>query len=112
VLCSARRRTTAILASFAILFQALAFGWHHHELSFASQGSPVIAVAATGSQTPASADRDCPICFPIAHHGAVPVEVLAALPLKGQALHLLPPATVGAPSARYLLFRSRAPPRV
>jgi hypothetical protein len=38
--------------------------------------------------------------------------VFAALPLKRRALQLLPPATVGASPARYLLFWSRAPPRV
>lgn len=105
-----QRRTTALLASFAVLFQALAFGWHQHELPFAASGSAVITFAVAGSETPASTDRDCPICFAIAHHGAVPAKLFAPPPPDGQALRQVPSATVGDPRSRYFLFRSRAPP--
>jgi hypothetical protein len=107
----APRRSTAMLASFAVLFQALAFAWHQHEVPFAARGSSVVAVAAAGSGMPASADHDCPICFAVAHHGAVPVELFAPLLPDGKAPRQLPPATIGDPRVPYLLFRSRAPPR-
>lgn len=109
---AAPRRTTAIVASFAVLFQALALGWHHHELPFASRGSPVGAVAATGSETPASVDRDCPICFALAHHSAVPLDLVATAPPAGRMLRQVAPAPISHFLAPYLLFRSRAPPRV
>ena len=71
------RRFTALVAVFAVIFQALLFAWHHHELPFASRGAPVVVAAATGWAAPALADRDCPICSAVAHHGAVPVELFA-----------------------------------
>jgi hypothetical protein len=106
------RRTTALLGSFAVLFQALVFAWHHHDLPFAARGSHVVVVAANGSEAPASIDRDCPICSAIAHHGAVPVDLFAVARPERRALQQVPPVTIGAPLAPYLLFRSRAPPRV
>lgn len=106
------RRATAIIASLAVLFQALVFAWHQHELPFASRGGPVLAHAAAGSGMPASADRDCPICFAIAHHGAVPVAFyMPSLPDE-RALQQHPAATLGNLRTPYFLFRSRAPPRV
>jgi hypothetical protein len=105
------RRTTALIGSFAVLFQALVFAWHHHDLPFAVRDSHVASVAANSSGTPASNDRDCPICFALAHHGAVPVDLFAVARPEGQVLQQIPPVTIGAPVAPYLLFRSRAPPR-
>ena len=106
------RRFTALVAVFAVIFQALLFAWHHHELPFASRGAPVaVAAAATGSAAPALADRDCPICSAVAHHGAVPVELFATLLTEGSVLRQLPPPAPADSRTPYLLFRSRAPPR-
>ncbi|MBV8589011.1 MAG: hypothetical protein JO212_02930 [Acetobacteraceae bacterium] len=106
------RWITALAAGFSIVLQALVFAWHQHDLPFASRGATVIAVAASASEIPFSAEHDCPICFAIAHHGAVLVELFASPPPSGRVLQQRLPATLGDPAAPYLLFRSRAPPRV
>jgi len=105
------RRFTALVAVFAVIFQALLFAWHHHELPFASRGAPVVVAAATGWAAPALADRDCPICSAVAHHGAVPVELFATLLPEGSVLRQIPPRAPADLRTPYLLFRSRAPPR-
>src|SRR5215469_3025701 len=68
------RRFTALVAVFAVILPPHLFAWHHHELSFASRGAPVVVAAATGWAAPALADHDCPICSAVAHDGAVPVN--------------------------------------
>jgi hypothetical protein len=86
------------------------FAWHHHPLPLSS-GALVVA-AAGGHETPASADDDCQICFSLGHHHAAPADSTAA---PSPACMLSPPTAVPAvltPAADYLLFRSRAPPRV
>jgi hypothetical protein len=59
---------------------------------------------------PTLADHDCEICFALSHHGAVPVDLF----LANRPLHAPPPrsrlAAVDTSPARYILFRSRAPP--
>ena len=105
------RRFTALVAVFAVIFQALLFAWHHHELPFASRGAPVVVAAATGWAAPALADRDCPICSAVAHHGAVPVELFATLLPEGSVQRRPPPPAPADSRTPYLLFRSRAPPR-
>jgi len=104
------RRFTALVAVFAVIFQALVFAWHHHELPFASRGAPVVVAAAAGWAAPAFADRDCPICSAVAH-GAVPVELFATLLPEGSVQRRLPPPAPTDLRTPYLLFRSRAPPR-
>jgi len=110
----APRRGTALLAVFAILLQAILFAWHHHPLPLSSRGAPTVLAAPATDHTPVLADDDCPICFALSHHSAAPVDFPAALPaLPSHAS--LPPAIVEAilaPVASYVLFRSRAPPRV
>jgi hypothetical protein len=108
---SAPRRITAIVGSFAILFQAMLFAWHHHPLPFSPRGAPAVAVAQTAPELPALADHDCQICLAISHHGAVPVDFFTARPAEEVPLHQPRMAAVDPPLAPYLLFRSRAPPR-
>ena len=104
------RRTTAVIAGFAVLFQAILFGWHHHPLAFASlNAATTLAVA---PEVPALADHDCDICFVLGHDGIIAVDLFAAVrpplaPLKPFAL-----ATISSFLAPYLLFRPRAPPPV
>jgi hypothetical protein len=110
----APRRGAALLAVFAILLQAVLIGWHHHPFPFGSWGTPtVLAVGSpSGHSTPALTDNDCQICFALSHHSAAPVHVVPD-PLPGPArLQLSAVKTVWVPLRSYVLFRSRAPPRV
>ena len=107
-----RRRAYALVATFAILFQAVLFAWHHHPASFhvRSAGAAPTLVAPTSPVMPALADHDCEICFALSHHGAVPVALFVA----NRPLHAPLPrsrlAAVDTSPAPYILFRSRAPP--
>lgn len=104
------RRSAAMLGVFAVLFQALVSAWHHHALTFSWQEPPAIAAPAPGGETPATAHRDCQICFVLGHHGAVPVDLFAAASAEPAPLRRSPAPEPMAASAAYTLFRSRAPP--
>ena len=107
-----RRRAYALVGTFAILFQAVLFAWHHHPAAFhaRSAGAAATLAAPTSPVMPALADQDCEICFALSHHGAVPVDLFVA----NRPLHAPLPrsrlAAVDTPPAPYILFRSRAPP--
>ena len=107
------KRMVAAVGVFAILLQAILFGWHHHPLPFSGHAAAVVAAAATGGQTPTEADDDCPICFALAHHSAAPLNLDLSAPLPGDHLVAFFAARAAAPTERapYLLFQSRAPPR-
>src|SRR5438105_12091888 len=108
----ARRRAYALVGTFAILFQAVLFAWHHHPAAFhaRSAGAAATLAAPTTPVMPALADHDCEICFALSHHGAVPVDLF----LANRPLHAPLPqsrlAAVDTSPAPYILFRSRAPP--
>ena len=101
-----------LVGAFAILFQAVLFGWHHHPASFHvwSPGAVTTLAAPTGPVMPALADHDCEICFAVSHHGAVPVNFSAAKPPENAPLAQTRIAAVEVPLTPYSLFRSRAPP--
>jgi hypothetical protein len=107
-----RRRAYALVGTFAILFQAVLFAWHHHPASFHARSAvatPTLA-APTSPVMPALADHDCEICFALSHHGAVPVGLFVAnRPLHAPLLRSRLAAVDTSP-APYILFRSRAPP--
>lgn len=107
------RRGFALLGIFAILLQAVLTGWHHHPLPLSSRGAPVVwAANPAGHSAPVLTDNDCQICFALSHHSAASVHVVPA-PLPGPVrLQLSAVETVQAPVRFYVLFRSRAPPRV
>jgi hypothetical protein len=108
---SAPRRAVALLGVFAILLQATLFAGHRHPFPLSVQGAPALLTGAPATgPAPGLADDDCQICFALSHHSAAPVDWLAT-----PSGHLsLPPTAVEvsfAQLARYLHFRSRAPPR-
>jgi len=106
------RRAAALAGILAILFQAILFAWHHHPPPFRARAVAAASTltAPTAPIMPAVSDDDCPICFTLSHHGAVPVEFFAAKPPEEALLRQARIAAVDAPLAPYLLFRSRAPP--
>jgi len=107
-----RRRAYALVGTFAILFQAVLFAWHHHPAFFhaRSAGSAPTLAAPTSPVMPALADHDCEICFALSHHGAVPVDLFVANPPVHAPLTRSRLAAVDTSPAPYILFRSRAPP--
>ena len=104
------RRAAARLGVFAILFQAILFGWHHHDPVFAGRlPAPAVHNAATQPQAGDDEDR-CEICSVLHHLTAAPVELFAApLPPPVAALTQFGNA-VAIAKARALAFRARAPP--
>ena len=108
----AARRRVALLGCLAILFQAILFGWHHHELTLASQGTqPAAHGKGSAPLSPATAEDDCDICQALHNVRTAPGEA-ASPPLPGRAaLALALPELVrqgrGFPGA----FQARAPPR-
>ena len=103
-------RGVALLGAFAILLQAVLFGWHNHPLPFSPMGAPAV-LATAGHEVPGLVDDDCQICFALSHHSAAPVDFAAAPPPGPMPLRLPAIDTVWAAAPSYLLFRSRAPPR-
>jgi hypothetical protein len=105
-------RVAALTAAFAILVQAVLFGWHHHAIPLRPQAALAVAILAapTSPVMPAEDDHDCQICFTLGHHGAVPVGFFAPSPPDHAPLHQPRLAALGAPLAPYFFFQSRAPP--
>lgn len=74
------RRFGARLGLFAVLFQVILFGWHHHELSFAGRFAvPVIEKPASAPQL-ADDEDGCEICQVLHHLTAAPTEFVTASP--------------------------------
>jgi hypothetical protein len=106
----ALRRLAARLGLFAVLFQAILFGWHHHALNLAGRlPAPILENAATSPQIADDADG-CEICQVLHHLTAAPVDFAVAPP----------PLSIGPGSSSHettfvarspaLAFRARAPP--
>ena len=79
------RRGAALLGAFAILLQAVLFGWHNHPLPFSPMGAPAV-LATAGHEVPGLVDDDCQICFALSHHSAAPRGGVADLDLPVQSL--------------------------
>ena len=109
---ASRSRRLALLGVFAILVQAILFGWHHHELTLASLGTtPTVHGEGSAPLSPAAAADDCDICQTLHNLRTAPGEV-ASLPLPDDAASALAFSELvlqgpGFPDA----FRARAPPR-
>ena len=106
----AGRGLAARLGLFAVLFQAILFGWHHHDLTFAGR-LPATIVEKPAAAPQAVDDEDgCEICQVLHHLTAAPVNIDGALPppavgpvsIAGEAILLA--LTLA------LAFRARAPP--
>jgi hypothetical protein len=107
------RRRVALLGVFAVLFQAILFGWHHHPLPPLGAHAATSVKAADGGAplSPVSADDDCDICAALHHSSAAPGEfaAFAPPPLGAAAIFLPDPAPRASVAAR--AFQARAPPR-
>jgi hypothetical protein len=108
----ALRRRIAVLGVFAVLFQALLFGWHHHPLPLSSHATQSVAsTKGAAPLSPVSAEDDCDICAALHHVGASPVD-FAAVPMPVATASSLPlPVVVLAARLAERAFQARAPPR-
>jgi hypothetical protein len=106
------RRRVARLAVFAVLFQALLFGWHHHSLpAMARSADPVVSLHNTAlPMSPASAEDSCEICVALHHLSASPLDcAISPPPLLGVAAAYLPDQAF-LDRAKDRAFHARAPP--
>jgi hypothetical protein len=106
----AMQRGVALFGVYAILFQALLFGWHHHPLLGVSHNAaPVVGLAKAAPDSPVTAEDGCEICAALHHLSAAPGEFFATM-TPGAAAPLLPlpslysrrPA-IGSPAPVHLL---------
>jgi hypothetical protein len=103
----------ALVGVAAILFQALLFGWHHHDLRLAASGEFAVSVFNKLQQIPTPVAEDsCEICAVLHHQSSSPpiFAMLPAPPAMVSAIGL--PARVFLDQADARGFRARAPPRV
>ena len=100
----------ARLGFFAVLFQAILFGWHHHDLIVA--GRLAMPVMERPAATPQVIDDEdgCEICQVLHHLTAAPVEVAGAPPPLTLAAAAAVPETVFAGRSPAASFHARAPP--
>ncbi|HEY1796951.1 MAG TPA: hypothetical protein VGG57_12620 [Stellaceae bacterium] len=106
------RRLTALIGVAAILFQAVLFGWHYHDLAFAGRLAHTVASMPHGvTPTPPGADADgCEICQTLHHQGAATPEALFAPAPPPLAASPEPHDADFTAGALALAFRARAPP--
>ena len=104
------RRLAARLGLFAVLFQAVLFGWHHHELSLAGPLRVPIVENPAGSPQPADDEDGCEICQVLHHLTAAPVDVAGATPPLALAAAAALPETAFAVRGPAAFFHARAPP--
>ena len=106
------RPRVARLAIFAVLLQAMLFGWHHHSLPAMARGAYTVVSAANAGLplSPAAAEDSCEICLALHHLSASPLDfAVPPLPSIGSAAARLPdPAFLDRVIDR--AFRARAPP--
>jgi hypothetical protein len=110
---ASRSRPVALLGIFVMLFQALLFGWHHHDLAFAARGAPpALSAPASGNiDTPATDADECEICIAL-HHQAAAALAFMVPPVPADPASVVYRSDLavrgrGADPA----FQARAPPR-
>ena len=107
---STAQSLAARLGLFAVLFQAILFGWHHHDLIVAGRlAVPVIEKAAAATQVIDDEDG-CEICQVLHHLTAAPVDGAGAPPPLAVAAAVAVPETVFAVRGPAAQFHARAPP--
>lgn len=107
-----RRQLPALIGVFAILLQAVLFGWHHHPVQFGGGDTwpSLSSQQGNGPVSPATAENECELCAALHYLTAAPAEFfLAALP-PGAALPAAPVVPVRLDRSPSLSFRARAPP--
>lgn len=109
---ASRSKWLALLGVFAVLFQAILFGWHHHDLALPSRGTQPVAFANSAVPlSPAAPEDDCDICRALHHLTGAPGEFVALAAPPGSASALPLPDLILAERRSEHAFEARAPPR-
>jgi hypothetical protein len=104
------RTAAARLGVFAILFQAILFGWHHHDLVFGVEHQRAVLHNSAGATQPAGDEDGCEICQ-VLHHQTLSSANGVVTPLPGlAATRSVAPDPVFVTRSFALAFRARAPP--
>ncbi|HWB48608.1 MAG TPA: hypothetical protein VG651_05825 [Stellaceae bacterium] len=107
---TAGRVFAARLGLVAVLFQAILFGWHHHDLTFAGR-LPAPAVENHSAAPQIADDEDgCEICQVLHHQIAVTPDFPPAPTPSAIAAGLDAGDAPFIPRSPALAFRARAPP--
>jgi hypothetical protein len=109
---TAAGKLAARLGVFAILFQAVLFGWHHHDLAFGSRHQSPVIHNSTAATHPVDDEDGCEICQ-VLHHQTAAASNAIVTPLPGLTVSpsiAADPAFIARTLA--LAFRARAPPLV
>jgi hypothetical protein len=100
----------ARLSLFAVLFQAILFGWHHHDLTFPGRlAMPVLENPAAASQI-ADDEDGCEVCQVLHHLTAAPIEFTAVRPPCAVVVSPRQADPKSVPATATAAFRARAPP--
>jgi hypothetical protein len=97
------------LGLFAVLFQAILFGWHHHELPPRGSQATAVVENPTAPQQPADEDG-CEICQVLHHLTAAPADPPLALPPVPAGRMSRADASAVPTRPLALAFHARAPP--
>ena len=104
------RRLAARLGLFAVLFQALLFGWHHHDLTFAGRLPAPVIEKPTAAPQVADSEDGCEICQVLHHLTAAPVAFHTAPSPLGAVSQTAPAANAFVVGTFPAAFHPRAPP--
>ena len=106
------RWSAARLGLFAVLFQAILFGWHHHDLVFAGRLTAPVVANPTAPPQAVDDEDGCEICQVLHHLTAAPPDLIAALPSFTTAAIAIAGDAAFCARAPTLAFYARAPPLV
>jgi hypothetical protein len=99
----------ARLGLLAVLFQAILFGWHHHELPPRGRLPAMVVETPAGPQQLA-ADDGCEICQVLHHLTAAPADPPPILPLLATRSAFRPDGAGFVVRPLAPTFHARAPP--
>jgi hypothetical protein len=104
------RAASVRLGLFAILFQAILFGWHHHDIGFARHLPAAVVENPAAAPLPADDEDGCEICQTLHHQTAANIDFVAPPPQAGIAAGLPAGNTAFIVHPCAAAFRARAPP--
>lgn len=107
----ALQRRVALVGVFAVLFQALLLGWHHHPLPVSAHTEQsVVSSGKTAPISPLSAEEPCEICAALHHHFSASLGVHFTLSVPSGPVIQDRPVHPTIVKRGYRLALARAPP--